>query len=53
MELRINNPRATKDIDLTVKDKTLFSDDLATQNSMILRALRLFASIDLKDFFIF
>lgn len=53
MELRISNPRATKDIDLTVKDKTLFSDNLATQNSMILRALRLFASVDLKDFFVF
>ena len=53
MELRMNNPRATKDLDLTIKDKTLFSNDLATQNSMILRALRSFAAIDLTDFFIF
>ena len=53
MELRMNNPRATKDIDLTVKDKTLFSNDSSKQNSMILKALRSFASIDLKDFFIF
>ena len=53
MELRMKNPRATKDIDLTVKDKKLFSNDLTVQNSMILRALRSFAAIDLKDFFIF
>ena len=53
MELRMKNPRATKDIDLTVKDKKLFSNDLTEQNSMILRALRSFAAIDLKDFFIF
>ena len=53
MELRMKNPRATKDIDLTIKDKKLFSNDLTTQNSMILRALRSFATIDLKDFFIF
>lgn len=53
MELRMKNPRATKDIDLTVKDKKLFSNDLTTQNSMILRTLRSFADIDLKDFFIF
>ena len=53
MELRMKNPRATKDIDLTVKDKKLFSNDLTAQNSIILRALRSFASIDLKDFFIF
>jgi len=53
MELRIKKPRATKDIDLTIKDKKLFSHDLTKQNSMILRALRSFATIDLKDFFIF
>ena len=53
MELRMNNPRATKDIDLTVKDRTFFSDDATAQNSMILRALRSYASIDLRDFFIF
>ena len=53
MELRLNNPRATKDIVLTVKDKKLFSNDPITQNFMTLRVLRSFASIDLKDFFIF
>ena len=53
MELRLNNPRATKDIDLTVKDKKLFSDSPNRQNSMILKALRSYASIDLKDFFVF
>ncbi len=53
MELRMKNPRSTKDIDIAVRDEKLFSNDVATQNAMTLKTLRSFASIDLKDFFMF
>ena len=53
MELRISNPRATKDIDLALIDLTLTSKDSELQNKMILKELRSLASVDLGDFFIF
>jgi len=53
MELRVSNPRATKDIDLALKDMALTSKDPKIQNTMILKELRSLASIDSGDFFIF
>jgi len=53
MELRVVNPRATKDIDLALKDMALTSKDPKVQNTMILKELRSLASIDSGDFFIF
>ena len=46
MELRVSNPRATKDIDLALKDLTLTSKNSEVQNKMILKELRSLASVD-------
>lgn len=53
MELRMNIARATKDIDLALKDMALTSKDSNIQNTMILKELRTLSAIDLNDFFIF
>lgn len=53
MELRIANPRATKDIDLAVRDIKLMSRDPKEQSAAILSELRSQASLDLEDFFLF
>jgi hypothetical protein len=53
MELRITHPRATKDIDLAVRDTRLMSHDPDEQNFLILDELREYANRDLGDFFLF
>lgn len=53
MELRINNPRTTKDIDLALKEKTLMSSNRKKQNILIHDELIELANINLNDFFNF
>jgi len=54
MELRLQNSRATKDIDIALKDSHLFDDHLTGDaNNAILERLRENASIDLQDYFRF
>lgn len=53
MELRVSHPRATKDIDLALKEQSLTSSDPEIQNKAILKELRIHAEIDLGDFFTF
>ncbi len=53
MELRTTNPRATKDIDIVVRETRLMSHNSDEQNSIILNELRECANIDLGDFFLF
>ena len=53
MELRVSHPRATKDIDLALRDQALIAKNSETQNVMILKELRSLALSDLGDFFIF
>ncbi len=52
MELRIHNSRATKDIDLALKDMKIFNAKTQDkQKKAILARLQEKASLDLKDFF--
>ena len=52
MELRIHNSRATRDIDLALKDMKIFNAKTQDkQNKEILACLQEKAAIDLKDFF--
>ena len=53
MELRVNHPRTTKDVDLSVRTGFFEPSSSETQNMTILRELRTRGSIDLNDFFIF
>jgi predicted nucleotidyltransferase component of viral defense system len=54
LELRLHNSRATKDLDLALKDMKLFSaEDDEQRNDAILERLREKASVDLGDFFVF
>ena len=54
MELRIQNSRATKDVDLALKDMKIFNAKTQDkQNKLILARLQEKASFDLKDFFEF
>lgn len=53
MELRVDNARATKDIDLAIKDAKLLSSDVDEQNITIRKLLDEYAQVDLKDFFVF
>lgn len=53
MELRTTNPRATKDIDIVVRETRLMSHTSDEQNSIILNELRECANTDLGDFFLF
>lgn len=49
MELRINQARATKDIDLTYIQRIKNESDLL--NELILQELQMLASVELKDYF--
>lgn len=52
MELRIHNSRATKDIDLALKDMKIFNAKTQDkQNKAILARLQEKAALNLKDFF--
>ena len=53
MQLRTLNARATKDIDLAMREAKLLSNDEEEQNEAILKTLRSKASLDLNDFFTF
>ena len=53
LELRLNSSRATKDIDLDLKDRKLVSGSPKLRNAAILEKLREYTSIDLEDFFSF
>lgn len=53
MELRVSHSRTTKDIDLALKDLSLASMNVETQNSTILKELRTSAALNLNDFFFF
>lgn len=54
MELRLQNSRATKDIDIALKDSQLFDDHPSgDKNNPILERLREKASVDLQDYFRF
>lgn len=52
MELRIEEARATKDIDLALREALMDNEDLSV-NLKILEALREAVSLDLNDFFTF
>ena len=53
MELRWNDSRATKDIDIDLRDRKLIAGDHEHQNTLILDKLREYTSIGLGDFFSF
>lgn len=53
MQLRVNQARTTKDVDLAMRDMKLSSRDPLERNSAILEMLQEHAEIDLDDFFIF
>ncbi len=53
MQLRIDSARTTKDIDLAVKDTTLFSNDPETRFKVIHNFLVKQAAIELGDYFEF
>lgn len=54
LELRLQNSRATKDIDLALKDTKLFkAKSLDKQNEIILERLQEKAALNLKDYFEF
>lgn len=53
MELRLNSARATKDIDLAMRDEALLSSDLPERNQKLQELLQSKANKDLGDFFIF
>lgn len=53
MELRIKSARATKDIDLAVRDAKLLSANSNEQNQAIRQLLQEHSKADLNDFFVF
>lgn len=53
LELRLNSSRATKDIDLDLRERNIISEDPELRNALILEKLRKYCSIDLEDFFSF
>ena len=53
MQLRIVHARATKDIDLSLRDMKLLSGNIADQNEAIFETLREKLAFDLNDYFIF
>lgn len=54
MELRLQNSRATKDLDLGLKDLKLFSpQSIEDQSNVIFHRISELASLDLKDYFNF
>jgi hypothetical protein len=53
MQLRLDSARATKDVDLAVRDGKLFSPDAEKQNEAILEIISERAELDLGDFFTF
>ena len=53
LEIRIDNSRTTKDIDLELRDQALASSDKEIQNNTVLMLLRELAGIDTGDFFSF
>lgn len=54
MELRLHNSRATKDLDLEIKDLKLFStENIDDQNNAIFHRLSELALLDLNDYFNF
>ncbi len=53
MELRVKSARATKDIDLAVRDAKLLSSNSNVQNQAIRKLLQEHSGADLGDFFIY
>lgn len=53
MQLRTDSARTTKDVDLAMKDASLFSQDEAVRNATLRGMLIEHASKDMKDFFSF
>ncbi len=53
MQLRILHARATKDIDLSLRDMKLLSSSVSDQNEAIFESLREKLALDLSDYFIF
>lgn len=53
MQLRTESARATKDVDLAVRDAALFSKDEQKQHQALLKILAQQANLDLGDYFSF
>lgn len=53
LEMRLDSPRTTKDVDLDLRERKIISAEPELRNALILGKLRKYCSIELEDFFSF